>query len=84
MAQTMIELDSRRRTSLGRLGHKDHNRYLVNEQEDGTLILTPAVVMSEREAAILANPERMADIMVGIAHAKGGRTKPLDFSQFDD
>ena len=52
----LIELDARRRMSLGRIGRVEHTRYLASEQPDGTVSLTPAVVMSEAEARILADP----------------------------
>lgn len=60
MEDILIELDDRRRVSLGKLGH--HQRYLVHEEPDGTLVLTPAAVMSEAQARLLAHPDVMADI----------------------
>lgn len=42
---TLVELDSRRRVSLGRLGR--HRRYLVREEKDGTLIFEPAVMSDD-------------------------------------
>lgn len=39
----LIEVDDRRQVSLGRVGR--HDRYLANVQRDGTIVLTPAVVM---------------------------------------
>ena len=56
----LIELDSRRRLALGRIGNPEHTRYLVDEQPDGTLVLTPAVVMSQQEVALLRNAELVA------------------------
>lgn len=53
--EVLIELDPRRRVSLGRLGH--HDRYLGHEEDDGTIVLVPAVVMSELQARFLASPE---------------------------
>ena len=53
----LVELDSRRRVALGRLGNPEHSRYLVTEQPDGTLVFTPAVVMTAHEAALLRHPE---------------------------
>lgn len=56
----VIEVDDRRRVSLGKFGR--HNRYLVHEQTDGTLILEPAVVLTEAEVALMSNnahPERL-------------------------
>jgi hypothetical protein len=51
----LLELDERRRASFGRIGRPEHRRYLVVEVADGTIILTPAVVMSEDEARFLAS-----------------------------
>lgn len=53
----LIELDSRRRVALGKIGNPEHSRYIVTEQPDGTLIFSPAVVMTEHEAALLRHPE---------------------------
>lgn len=63
---TLIEVDDRRRMSLGKLGR--HSRYLAHEQPDGTLILEPAVVLTEAEARLLANKDLMAQIEEGRAH----------------
>lgn len=54
-AEVLVELDARRRVSLGRLGH--HDRYLGHEEVDGTIVLVPAVVISELQARFLASPE---------------------------
>jgi hypothetical protein len=59
---TLIELDGRRRASFGRVGRPEHTRYLVSEQEDGTLVLTPAAVVSELEARFLRDPSLLARI----------------------
>lgn len=53
----LVEVDSRGRVSLGRVATSDHQRYLAHEEPDGTVVLTPAVVMSELEARFLANPD---------------------------
>ena len=58
----LVELDSRRRVALGRLGRPEHDRYLVSEEPDGTLVFTPAVVMTAHEAALLRNPELVQQI----------------------
>jgi hypothetical protein len=55
MSDQLVELDDRRRVSLGKLGRPEHTRYIVEEEPDGTLVFTPAVVMSELEAKLLAN-----------------------------
>lgn len=56
MEPKLVELDSRRRASLARLG-ADHRFYLARREPDGTIVLTPAVVQSELEARLLQNPE---------------------------
>lgn len=40
----LLELDSRRRGSLAKMGRPEDTRYLVEVQDDGTIILTPAEV----------------------------------------
>ncbi len=60
--ETLLELDERRRTSMGKIGRPEHRRYIVTEEPDGTLILSPAVVMAEHEARLLANQALMAQI----------------------
>jgi hypothetical protein len=55
-----LELDSRRRLSLGQIAK--HDRYLAEIEEDGTIVLTPAVVMTEAEARLLAAPETAREI----------------------
>ena len=57
---TEITLDARRRTSLAKIGNKEHRKYLVQEQPDGTLTLIPAVTISRVELAALADPATRA------------------------
>lgn len=73
MGTQLIELDARRRTSLGKVGHKEHDRYLVDERPDGTIVLTPAIVVP----ATLSE-ERIASIQKGIADSRAGRVRSLD------
>ncbi len=70
----LLELDPRRRTTL-RMGH--HSRYLVREEANGTLILEPAVVMTEDEAALLAVPGLVEQINENLRdpHTRGTRRK---------
>ena len=67
MTDQLVELDDRRRVSLGRLGRQEHTRYLVTEEPDGTLVFTPAVVLSELEVKLLANDELVASILANRA-----------------
>ena len=79
MSDTLVELDNRRRVTL-KIGH--HDRYLVHEEPDGTLIFRPAVILTEDELAIQANPElldRMERSMANPAtRTRGRRLKRKD------
>lgn len=58
---TLIEVDERGRTSLGRL-HPAPGRYLGEVQSDGTVVLHPATVMTTAQARLLARPDVMAAV----------------------
>lgn len=68
---TLIELDNRRRASLGRIGR--HERYLAYEEKDGTVILRPAVVMTEAEARLNATPDLVDQIVEAIENPSSRR-----------
>jgi hypothetical protein len=59
-----VKTDDRGRASLGR----PDRQYLMHEQEDGTLVLEPAVVISELERRLLSNHELQAQIEHARAH----------------
>lgn len=59
---TLVEVDSRRRVALARIGRKGDTRY-----EDGTLVFTLAAVMPQAFADLRANPELMAQVERGEA-----------------
>lgn len=52
-----IVLDSRRRTSLAKVGAAGDTRYIAETFEDGSVVLTPAVIIEKWELAALSNPE---------------------------
>ncbi|HEX3828979.1 MAG TPA: hypothetical protein VHV82_17090 [Sporichthyaceae bacterium] len=60
----IVETDKRGRASLGRPGQ----RYLMHEQADGTLVLEPAVVITDMERRFLANAQLQAEIEQARAH----------------
>lgn len=53
----LLEVGARRRATLTNIGH--HDRYLAEELPDGTVVLHPAVVVSEMQIRLLAAPEVM-------------------------
>jgi len=71
---SLIELDERRRASLGKIGR--HSRYLVREEPDGTLIFEPAVVLTEAEQRYLNNGALVAQIEDNRAHPERRRPRP--------
>lgn len=62
MEGQLIETDARGRASLARPGR----RYLMHEEADGTLVLEPAVVVTELERRFMAN----SLVQTEIAYAK--------------
>jgi hypothetical protein len=72
----LLELDSRRRISLGSLA--TYERYFAEVEEDGTIVLTPAVVMSAAEARLHAATETETRIEEFLDNPKIGsrRTRP--------
>jgi hypothetical protein len=52
---SLIELDARDRASLKSLA--THKQYLAEVEPDGTIILTPAAVLSLAEARLLQRPD---------------------------
>jgi hypothetical protein len=60
--EKLIELDAKRRAVIGKLGQPDHTRYLARDYPDGTIVLTPAVVMPIRQARFMADGDRVERI----------------------
>jgi hypothetical protein len=85
MPITEVELDSRQRAPLARvLPNGANTRYRVERLEDGTIVMTPVVSLSEREIALLANPGRVESIREGVRQAKAGevfRYEPDHFAK---
>lgn len=84
MTDMLIELDERRRASLGKVGRPEHRRYLVHEQPDGTIVFTPAVAIPERELIVWENAELRASLFRGLADAAEGKVKRLDWVTKDE
>jgi hypothetical protein len=43
--------------NLGKVGLREHTQYLARTLPDGTIVLEPAVVMSQAQAALLTRPD---------------------------
>jgi hypothetical protein len=67
-----VEVDSRGRISLGRIAGTRHARYRVTRLDGGELVLTPVVSISERELALLSNPDAAEKLRRAIKQAETG------------
>lgn len=79
---TLVEIDERGRTSLGRL-HPKPGRYIGEIEADGTVVLHPATVMTTAQAKLLARPDVMAlidefaaDPSIGVRRGRPKRRTP--------
>ena len=57
MTTQEVMLDSRRRTSLAKVGNRGDSRYLAETFPDGRIVLTPATLVTQHELRLLANPD---------------------------
>jgi hypothetical protein len=67
----LIDMDERGRVSLGRL-HPAPGPYLGVVEDDGTVVLRPAAVMTVSQARLLANSDLMAEIDAFAASPESG------------
>ena len=72
-----VEVDSRGRVSLGRVGAEPGRRYRVEHNIDGVLLLIPVVSIPEREMIVWRDPELARAIREGLAEAERGETENL-------
>jgi hypothetical protein len=72
-----VEVDSRGRVSLGRVGAEPGRRYRVEHNIDGVLLLIPVVSIPEREMIVWRDPELAGAIREGLAEAERGDTADL-------
>jgi hypothetical protein len=61
MAQ-LVEVDNRKRISLGSAVRAVGTQYMVEVDPDGVITLTPALVLSEVEARLLHRPDILAAV----------------------
>lgn len=77
---TEVEVDSRGRVALGKAGAAAGQRYRVDRNLDGVLVMTPVVSIPERELLVWLDSELAARIRRGVDHAKAGKT--IDLGSF--
>ena len=69
-------LDDRRRANLAKIGRRTDRRYLVDEFDDGTVVLRPAVTISAAELVALGNPAIVEAIETAKKDRGQGRPRP--------
>lgn len=62
MTEVLIEVDERRRLTLGKVGRPEHRRYLAHEEPGGTIVLVPVAVVPEAQLRLLGNRELVEQI----------------------
>lgn len=67
-----VELDSRQRLPMARIIQGSHHRFRVIDLGNGEYLISPVVTISERELAMLRNPEAMASLTKGMRQAAEG------------
>ena len=72
----VVEADERGRVSLGRAGVQPNQRYVAHVEPDGTVILTPAAVVTSYEARFLQDTRLVEQIADNRAHPE--RLKKVD------
>ncbi len=75
-----VETDSRGRVPLGKIV-RQHQRFRADLLESGDILLTPVVVVTERELALLRNPEMSAKLRASIGEAERGELTPYEPDQ---
>jgi hypothetical protein len=65
--EKLVELDAKRRVALGRLERHSDIRYMARDEPDGTVVLTPAIVMPASQARFMADPGRVAALGRAVA-----------------
>lgn len=69
----VIDTDARGRASLG--SALAGRRFLMHEEADGTVVLEPAVVVTELERRFMANEQIQAQIAEAKAHPEQARPR---------
>jgi len=78
-----LEVDSRRRLPIGRLIENDQHRFRARKMLGGDILLTPVVSVSERELAVLRNPEALASLRTGLDQAAAGQGTRYERGHFE-
>lgn len=79
-----IVLDSRRRTSLAKVGVPGDTRYIAETLKDGSILLTPAITIEKWELAALSKPEVRAALDGALAATSDHLVSRGSFAAYAD
>ncbi|SED92849.1 hypothetical protein [Rhodococcus koreensis] len=69
ISDVLIELDARGRANLGRFSK--NARFLAHSEEDGTIVLQPARIVTAAEERLHRNPEVLERVQRAMADTSG-------------
>jgi hypothetical protein len=69
--ELLVEVDDRRRVALGKIGRPQDTRYLVTAHADGTIVLRPAIVMTEAQLRYVGSPDVVGQVEEGMRRYEG-------------
>lgn len=76
------DVDGRRRLSLGKVGHAEHTRYQVLENDLGEILLVPLVSVPARELIVWEDAQVRSSLARGMEQAARGQV--VDLGSFDE
>lgn len=79
-----VAADSRARIAVGKAGVHDGDRFSVQVNGDGQILLTPLASIPKRELIVWENPELLASVMRGLQQAADGNVSKLDWLDLDE
>jgi len=74
----ILNLDGKKRITLGKLISKETTFFEVEKKKDGTIILYPKSNLSQKESGIYKNKEALASLKKGINDIKKGLTTRIE------
>jgi hypothetical protein len=75
---TEVAADGRARVAFGRVGVRQHDRFLVSKHPGGEIMLTPLASIPKQELLVWENEQVGASLPRGIADSLHDRVRPLD------
>ncbi|WP_231584592.1 hypothetical protein [Mycobacterium haemophilum] len=75
---TEVTADNRARITLGRLGVRGADRFLVSRRPTGELLLTPMASIPQRELLVWENKQVRESLLRGLADVAHGRISARD------